>query len=693
MNEPEKDPAIDARPNSEKNWLSLEKSPYLLQHERNPVNWYPWGNAAFERAMRENKPVFLSIGYSTCHWCHVMEEESFEDEEVAALLNNHFIAIKVDREERPDIDSIYMNVCQMLTGEGGWPLNVFLTPEQKPFYAGTYFPKTGKYGRPGMMDVLPQLLNIYKNDAERIADIAGKLTLALQPDNSSTQDKIPFHVLNKAFSILESEFDQVYGGFGTAPKFPTPSMLLYLLRYSQVKANPKAFEMVKKTLSAIADGGIYDHIGYGFARYSTDQQWLVPHFEKMLYDQAQLLTVYTEAYLIKPDPLYKKIVYDTIEFIEREMTHPKGGFYSGIDADSEGKEGTYYVWSGTEIDSILGAEKAALYNEVYNITRQGNFEGKNIPNLISTNKPGIAEKHGLSTDELEKELENCRVLLLTKRQERKYPHLDDKILTAWNGMCIAALAKAGAVFSEPSFIGLAQKAAAFVDGELWQNDFLYARFRDGEAKHMGYLDDYAHLLAGQLELFLATGETVHIQKAVRLANLLFERFADTEFYGFFFTDKETEALIVRDKSIIDSAMPSGNGIAIQQLWRLAKLTGDNELLTKTEQAMNSFADEAIRYPTAVLSLLTARMAFEADGKEVVVSGTDEKMKLELYDFIRTTYRPHDVWLEAEDVLVPETAALTEGRHHDDKLFAVYICEHSVCQMPIFDLNEAKQALI
>ncbi|MGI2327494.1 thioredoxin domain-containing protein [Planococcus sp. YIM B11945] len=691
MNIPEKDPLVDARPSAEKNWLTQEKSPYLLQHESNPVNWYPWGAAAFERAARENKPVFLSIGYSTCHWCHVMEHESFEDTEVAALLNNYFIAIKVDREERPDIDSIYMNICQMLTGEGGWPLNVFLTPEQKPFYAGTYFPKTGKYGRPGMMDVLPQLIHVYKNDSEKISDIAGKLTAALQPDNSSSQNAIPFDVLKHAYSILEGEFDAEFGGFGAAPKFPTPSQLLYLLRYFQLANEPKAFDMVKKTLDSIADGGIYDHIGYGFARYSTDPIWLVPHFEKMLYDQAQLLKVYTEMHLIEPNARYKKIVYDTIEFLEREMLHPDGGFYSAIDADSEGEEGTYYVWSDLEIESLLG-EKAVLYNEVHNITRQGNFEGDNIPNLIGTNKPVIAEKYGLTLDELEQQLEECRFLLLSERKEREYPHLDDKILTSWNGMCIAALAKAGAAFQEPRFIRLAEKAAAFIDRELWLEGQLYARFRGGEAKHFGYLDDYAHLLAGHLELHLATGNASHIQKACLLADLLFERFADEEHFGFFFTDKDTESLIVRDKSIIDSAMPSGNGIAILQLWRLAKLTGDNSLLQKADQAMSSFADEAVRYPSAVLTLLVARMAFEAGGKEIVISGADPSAKQQLFEFLRTSFRPFDVWLEAKKDAAPETAAMTDSRIHADRPFAAYICEHSVCQLPLFDVAEARQIL-
>ncbi|MGK7376200.1 thioredoxin domain-containing protein [Planococcus sp. 1R117A] len=688
MAEAEKNPLVDARPSEEKNWLSEEKSPYLLQHEKNPVNWYPWGNTAFERAARENKPVFLSIGYSTCHWCHVMERESFEDPEVASLLNEHFISIKVDREERPDIDSIYMNICQLLNGEGGWPLNVFLTPEQKPFYAGTYFPKTGKYGRPGMMDVLPQLYAIYRDNPSKIQDISGKLTEALQPAAGSSQEEIPNSVLEHAYAILRNEFDPIFGGFGKAPKFPTPSQLLFLLRYFHTTGEQRAYDMVEKTLNGIADGGIYDHLGSGFARYSTDQQWLVPHFEKMLYDQAQLLSAYTEAYLIKPEPRFKKIIYDTIEFIEREMTHPDGGFYSAIDADSEGAEGTYYIWTAAEISEILGTARAEIYADVYNITLEGNFEGRNIPNLIGTNKTAIAEKYGYSPEQLEDQMESCRRELLAEREKRPYPHLDDKILTAWNGMTIAALAKAGAAFSEPRFIEMAEKAVSFIDRELWKNEGLFARFRDGEARHLGYLDDYAHLLSGRLELFLATGKPLYLNKSRGLANEIFHRFEDSEHHGFFFTDKDTETLIVRDKSVLDSAMPSGNGVAILQLWRLAKLDADSQLLDKAERAMMSFADEAVKYPTAVLSLLMVRMAFGAGGKEIVISGASEADKENMMEFLLTTYRPFDMWLIAD----AEMSALAEGKVHNEQPIAIYICENSVCKMPLFDVEDAQSRL-
>ncbi|RNF38410.1 thioredoxin domain-containing protein [Planococcus salinus] len=682
---------VDARPSADKNWLSLEKSPYLLQHDSNPVNWYPWSDAAFKRAAAENKPVFLSIGYSTCHWCHVMEHESFEDAEVAELLNDHFIAIKVDREERPDIDTIYMNICQLLTGEGGWPLNVFLTPEQRPFYAGTYFPKTSKYGRPGMMDVLPQLLHAYRTDPEKIQDVADKLTGALQPGIQTNTQEVSSEVIAQAHAILEGEFDSSFGGFGGAPKFPSPGQLLFLLRYYAVTKDQNTMEMVEKTLDSIADGGIYDHVGFGFARYSTDPKWLVPHFEKMLYDQALMMMVYTEAFLINRNPSYRKIVYDTARFLKREMLHPDGGFYSAIDADSEGEEGKYYVWSADEITKILGTEQAPVYREVYNITPQGNFENANIPNLIGTNKAAIADKHGMTLVELERLLENCRQQLLAERQKRSYPHLDDKILTSWNGLCIAAMAKAGAAFAEPKFLELAENAVEFVDTHLWQEEYLYTRWREGEAKNLGYLDDYAHLLWAHIELYMATGAVANLAKAKQLAQALLERFEDIGQYGFFFTDKEAEALIVRDKTAIDGAMPSGNGIAALQLWRLGKLTGDNDLLTKSDTTITAFADIAEKYPSAVLMLLTARLAFQAGGKEIVISGTSQTEKSALLQFLRTSYRPYDVWLEAT-VEAAGTMPLTEGKIHDDIPLAVYVCENYVCKMPLFDLQEVKQRL-
>ncbi|CAM3251465.1 thioredoxin domain-containing protein [Filibacter tadaridae] len=673
---------MDRQPNR----LRMEKSPYLLQHAYNPVDWYPWGPEAFDKAKRENKPVFVSIGYSTCHWCHVMEEESFEDDEVAALLNEHFVSIKVDREERPDIDAIYMEVCIQQTGQGGWPLNAFLTYDQKPFYVGTYFPKESKYGRPGMMDVLHQLAETYQSEPEHIQQISEGVANTLKPRARTAGDEVPSDAMHAAFQQLSQQFDTKYGGFGGAPKFPSPSQLLFLLRYAKWTGEDKALLMVEKTLHSIANGGIMDHIGGGFARYSTDEMWLVPHFEKMLHDQALLLSAFTEAYQMTRNPRYKEIVYSTVAFLKREMTHPDGGFYSAIDADSEGEEGTYYIWSENEVLALLGETKGNLFCDAYDISEEGNFEGKNIPHLIGTDMKKLAEEHEMSEVTAWQTLEECRKQLLKEREKRVYPHLDDKILTAWNGLTIAALAKAGATFKEPAFIDMAEKATSFIEKHLSEDDFLHARFRDGEAKFLGYVDDYAFLLWGYIDLHQATGSDEHLKRAITLSVSLFKRFGSEEHGGFYFTDQDAEKLLVRDMTIMEGAMPSGNGVAALQLWRLAKLTGNHKLLQKVEQLMSAFTDEVINYPTGVLTLLTARMAFEVGGKEIVVSGSSAAGKNEILEFLHTTFHPFDVWLEAEYESNTETIALTEGKYSDTEPLVVYVCEHSVCSAPVRDVG-------
>ncbi|WP_144509635.1 thioredoxin domain-containing protein [Bacillus sp. FJAT-22090] len=647
------------------NRLINEKSPYLLQHAYNPVDWFPWCEEAFKRANEENKPVFVSIGYSTCHWCHVMEKESFEDQQVANLLNEHFISIKVDREERPDIDSIYMNVCQMLTGQGGWPLHVFLTADQKPFFAGTYFPKERKYGSPGMLDLLPQLFDAYKKETDRIEKISEQLTVALKESTSSSGNAIPSNIADVAYNELANLFDSQYGGFGTAPKFPTAGQLLFLLRYFHATKEDNALNMVEITLDGIARGGIYDHIGFGFARYSTDEMWLVPHFEKMLYDQAMLLHAYTETYQITNVPQYKAIVYDTIQFIEREMLHPEGGFYSAIDADSEGEEGTYYIWSFEEIIETLGPEEGFLFAKAFDITKEGNFESKNIPNLIYTDAGHLVDKYGISLDELEDKLERSRQKLFAFRQNRVSPHVDDKILTSWNGLTIAALAKAGATFTEPKFIDLATTCLQFIEHYLMKEDKLYARYRDGEAKHLAYLDDYAYLLFGIIELHQATGNDQYIDKAKNIAHILLTQFEDLENGGFYFTNNNAERLLVREKSALDNAYPSGNGMAAMQLWRLSKIAGDNVLAEKAEQILTAFADDITAYPTAVLSLLNVHLAFSSKVREIKITGNQEAY--EVLSFLHTTYRPYDVWTINQKTFAP---------------FSVQICQNHVCQIPL-----------
>ncbi len=651
------------------NRLSNEKSPYLLQHAHNPVDWFPWGEEAFEKARKENKPVFVSIGYSTCHWCHVMEKESFEDEEVAELLNKHFISIKVDREERPDIDSLYMNVCQMLTGQGGWPLNVFLTPDQKPFFAGTYYPKEAKYGRPGMMELIPQLYNAFSTNTKKMNDLSLKLTNALHKSSHAEAGSLSPKITEAAFQQLRSMYDAENGGFGGAPKFPTPGQLLFLLRYYETKKDPEALNMVETTLDSIARGGIYDHIGYGFARYSTDPMWLVPHFEKMLYDQALLLIAYSEAYQITKIPQYQEIVYNTIEFVERELTHPEGGFYSAIDADSEGEEGAYYIWSYKEVMELLGEEEGALFTKAYDITEEGNFEGRNIPNLIFAEADPLLEEFHLSLDELEERLEASRIILFERRQSRVYPHLDDKILTAWNGLMVVALTKAGAVFKEPKFIEKAEKALSFINLYLKNSDILYARFRDGEAKHIAYLDDYAFLLWSYIELYEATGNTSYLEKAEQTAALIFQNFEDKENGGFYFTQHDAEKLFVREKITLDSAIPSGNGIATLQLWRLAKLTEDLDLMRSVEKLLAIFADDINTYPSSTLTLLSTELALHAEGREIKIVGSDTESVLNL---LNTTFRPYDVWTH---------------KHSLEKQIEVEVCQNNVCQLAMSDIGQ------
>lgn len=650
------------------NRLIAEKSPYLLQHAHNPVDWFPWGKEAFNKAKRENKPVFVSIGYSTCHWCHVMERESFEDQEVSELLNKYFVSIKVDREERPDIDSIYMNVCQMLTGQDGWPLHVFLTADQKPFHAGTYYPKESKHGRTGMLDLLPKIYNIYMNEQSRIVHISNKLTEALNEGPPSNESSIPPNTIDQAYQQLTGNFDTQYGGFGTEPKFPSPTKLLFLLRYNYANKDDNALDMVEVTLDGIARGGIYDHIGYGFARYSTDEMWLVPHFEKMLYDQALLLLAYTETYQITEIPQYKEIVYNTIEFIEREMTHPDGGFYSAIDAESEGAEGTYYIWSLSEALDILGEHEGKLFAKAYDLTEEGNFEGKNIPNLIYSDAKSLVEEYDISLDELEERLEASRKLLFNKRQLRVYPHLDDKILTAWNGLLIAALAKAGATFAESRFIDLAAKGLHFIEQHLMKENVLYARYRDGEAKHMAYLDDYSNIIWALIELHQATGNEEYIGKATKLATTLYTYFEDKENGGFYFTNKEAEKLVIREKSALDDATPSGNGTAAMQLWRLAKITEDIELLKKVEHLFSAFTDDALQYPTAVLSTLSAQLGSIVEAREIKLSGGPAS---EILHHLHKTFRPYDVWT------------------HDMSAhsLSVQICQNNICQNPQTDLDQ------
>jgi uncharacterized protein len=619
-----------------------------------------------------------------------MAHESFEDEEVAKILNEKYVSIKVDREERPDIDSIYMRVCQMLTGHGGWPLSVFLTPDQKPFFAGTYFPKKSKYGRPGFIDVITQLYEKFVSDPGSISRSAEEITKALTAEISTdTEDQLQPEVLKKTFRQLANSFDSVYGGFGGAPKFPIPHMLTFLLRYYKWTKYEQALLFVEKTLEGMAKGGIYDHIGFGFARYSTDNMWLVPHFEKMLYDNALLLMAYTETYQLTKREDYKGISEQIIEFVSRELTDQTGAFYSAIDADSEGVEGKYYVWEKDEVLNVLGEELGELFCDVYDIREEGNFEGKSIPNLVYTNLEKVAAKFNMPMKELKEKLETAREQLFQVRLKRTYPHFDDKILTSWNALMIAALARAGKAFQNQSYIKKAVTALQFVEEHLIQEGRVMVRYRDGEVKNKGFIDDYAFLLWAYLELYDATLEIEWLKKAKKTAADMIDLFWDEERGGFYFTGKDGESLIVREKEVYDGAIPSGNSVAALQLLRLAHLTGDLSLIEKVTELHRTFKRQVESYPSGHTYFLQSLLAMEAKNTEIVILGneTDDKVQ-KLLSELQQGFYPFFTILYADNLDSFKGVADFAAQYKKlDDASTVYICKDFTCEKPTTDLEK------
>ncbi|KXZ16559.1 thioredoxin domain-containing protein [Bacillus nakamurai] len=680
--------------NNNPNRLIAEKSPYLLQHAHNPVDWHPWGEEAFNKAKKENKPILVSIGYSCCHWCHVMAHESFEDEEIAGILNDKFIAIKVDREERPDVDSVYMRICQLMTGQGGWPLNVFVTPDQKPFYAGTYFPKTSKFNRPGFIDVLEHLSETFANDRQHVEDIAENAAAHLEVKAHQNEGMLGEQAVHDTFRQLAGGFDTVYGGFGQAPKFPMPHMLMFLLRYYSYTDKEQALSSVTKTLDSMANGGIFDHIGFGFARYSTDNEWLVPHFEKMLYDNALLLTAYTEAYQVTRNERYRQVAKQIITFIQREMMHEDGSFFSALDADTEGKEGKYYIWSRNEVLDLLGDELGLLYCNVYNITEKGNFEGENIPNLIFTRLEDILKETGLSKHELSKRLEDARQKLLNARENRPYPHVDDKVLTSWNALMIAGLAKAAKVFHEPDYLGMAETAVRFLEQHLMPNGRVMVRYRDGEVKNKGFIDDYAFLTWAYIELYESGFDTSYLQKAKELCKGMLHLFWDNQHGGFYFTGDDAETLLVREKEVYDGAVPSGNSMAAVQLLRLGRLTGELSLIEKAETMFSVFKREIEAYPSSNAFFMQSVLAHTMTHKEIVIFGSkhdpDRKRFIEA---LQQHFTPAYTVLSAEkpEDLKGIADFAAEYQIIDGKT-TVYICENFACRKPTTDIDEAMKTL-
>ena len=685
------------------NRLAQEQSPYLQQHKDNPVNWYPWGEDAFDKAKSEDKPIFLSIGYSTCHWCHVMEHESFEDDQVADLMNDTFVSIKVDREERPDIDSLYMTVCQLMNQRGGWPLNVILTPDKKPFYATTYVPKEGRFGRMGMLDLVPRIKELWTQERDKVLQEAEKVTGTLQriADQESDGRALGPEVLDEAAEQLADQFDEAYGGFGQSPKFPSPHNLLFLLRHGRRTGEEQATAIVEKTLDQMRLGGVFDHVGYGFHRYSTDQQWLLPHFEKMLYDQAMLMMAYTEAHQVTGKATYEQTVREIATYVLRDMHDEEGGFYSAEDADSEDEsgereEGAFYVWSIDELRDTLPEDLADLVIDVYNCREGGNYEDESTrqrtgKNILHLNEPlhAVADTRGMDESDLRERLETARKQLFERREQRPRPGLDDKVLTDWNGLMIAALAKAARVFSDETFEEAASKAAHFVLDTLRTDDGkLLHRYRNGDAAIRAHLDDYAFLVWGLIELYETTFDARWLGEALCLTEEMIDHFWDDERGGFFLSADDGEPLIVRQKDMQDAAIPAGNSIALLNLIRLARLTGRTEYEDRADALARFAAPQVRQQPSVFTGLLLGFHLAAGESREVVIAGDPESSDTQaLIKAVRSVYAPETVVLhrpEGDDPLIATYAPFVEPHRPQNGAAAAYICEAFQCQAPTTD---------
>jgi len=680
------------------NHLISEKSPYLQQHAHNPVDWYPWGEAAFEKARTEDKPIFLSVGYSTCHWCHVMERESFESEELASILNRWFVPVKVDREERPDVDRIYMTFVQASTGGGGWPMSVFLTPELKPFFGGTYFPPDNRYGRPGFGAILQRIAEAWQNERGRVmqssadviaqlAQYAGSGPLTGMPDPTA---------LDSAFQHFRRMFDAGYGGFGSAPKFPRPVVFNFLLRYYVRSNRQEALDMTLDTLRAMANGGMHDQLGGGFHRYSVDERWFVPHFEKMLYDQAQLAISYLEAFQTTHDPFYAKIARSTLDYVLRDMTHPEGGFYSAEDADSvidpanpkEKGEGAFYIWGASELKQALGEEQYQHFVSIYGVQQNGNvpddphgeFTGKNI---LYLREP--------LDDATEAQLQPVKAALLAIRSKRVRPHLDDKILTAWNGLMISAFAKGAQILDEPRYLKAARRAAEFILTRMYdeKSGVLQRRYRDGDAAIAGFLDDYAFFIGALLDLYEADFDPCHVETAIELAAKMRELFEDTAEGAFFSTAAGDSNLVLRMKDDYDGAEPSGNAVALMDLLRLAHFTDRAEYREAAERTLRALGSKITQQSVAVPQMLVGLDYYLAARREVVIAGPSESEQTrEFLHYIRSRFLPYTITLLSDATFFP---AVTEMRAIDGKTTA-YVCENYTCQLPTSQLAKLGELL-
>lgn len=683
------------------NRLIDEKSPYLIQHAYNPVDWHPWREDAFKKAKYENKPIFLSIGYSTCHWCHVMEKESFEDIQVAKLINETFISIKVDREERPDLDHIYMTACQILTGGGGWPLTIIMTPDKQPFFAATYIPKQTRFGRVGMLELIPRIKDVWETRHDEVVESAGKILEALGSlEKAPPGENLQSTILHRTYSELTKRFDATYGGFNTEPKFPTPHNIYFLLRYWKRTGDQRALQMAEKTLHEMRRGGIYDHIGFGFHRYSTDKEWLVPHFEKMLYDQALLALAYLEIFQATGKESYGDTAKEIFTYVLRDMTSPEGGFYSAEDADSEGTEGKFYIWTKDEIYNVLDTKDADLMARVFNIQKDGNYKDESAGKQAGTNilhikedMPFMASQLNISILELQDRIGSLREKLFNARKKRIHPHKDDKILTDWNGLMITALARGAQVFGEPSYQRAAENAARFILTALRQSDGrLLHRYRDGEAGITANVDDYAFLIWGLIELYEATFHSGYFQAALELNDYMLNHFWDERNGGLFFTPDNGENLIIRKKDVNDGAIPSGNSVAMLNLLRLALLTGNTALEEKAIQIEKAFANVLNQLPSAYTQFIAAVDFREGPVYRIIIAGdTDAEDTKAMLRAIRGSFIPNKAVLirpiNASSHRIDGIMDFTKEYHTINSQATAYICHDQTCKAPTTNIAE------
>ncbi len=682
---------------SHTNRLIHESSPYLLQHARNPVDWYPWGDEAFAAAKSQDRPIFLSVGYSACHWCHVMERESFENEDIAAVMNKHFINVKVDREERPDIDSIYMSAVQLMTQRGGWPMSVFLTPQGEPFYGGTYWPPMSRMGMPGFRDILLKLNEVWTQRREEVASSSASLTNSVQQMAAASMERgeLGEPLIRQACESLRKSADRTYGGFGGAPKFPHPMDIRILLRGWQRFGDEDALHVAVLTLEKMAMGGMYDHLGGGFHRYSTDARWLVPHFEKMLYDNALLVPAYLEAWQITKRDDFRQVVVETLDYVIREMTHANGGLFSTQDADSEGVEGKFFVWSEEEIVSLLGEERAKVFNYCYDVTERGNWEESNILNKLKTDEQS-ARILGLELDDLRQTLSDCRRVLLEARSRRIQPGKDEKIITSWNGLMISAMARAGRILGESKYTTAAGNAANFLWLQLRRNTGRWLHtWKDGEAKINAFLDDVACVVDAFIDLFEATGDAGWLGRAVDIAGQVREHYYDSEAGGFYFTPNDHEQLIARNRDFQDSATPSGNGTAATALARLGLLTGNAVWSNLARQTLEAASGLISQHPRAGGQLLIAFDLLLGPTREVVfVEGSQPEVNTSMWRQVQEVFLPRSILIcrrqgDASTLLDP---AWLEGRTSSGGYPTVYVCQGGACQLPVNDALGLARAL-